>query len=594
MNKKNTFFWFILAALLFASIYLLDRYLRPPAVVAASILPGLRPEVVTSLQVIPAGSLEIRADRANHSWLLVKPIAYPAQPAAIEGLLAALQTLAPATRISASELHEHRTASADLGFDSPQVSLVLEAGEQRWQLLVGNKTAPGDQVFVRVVGMDGAFVTDADWLKFIPRTASDWRSTALVAADASTCDVIVLTNSTKIIELRRDATNHLWRMVRPLKARADSDRITDALQHLQAAGVSQFVTDDAKADLTAFGLQPEELSLWLNRGTNLISALHTGKAVTNDATQVYAKRERWNSIVSTSGEPLAPWHGTVNEFRDPHLLQWTAPVNEIEVQGANNYILQQQGTNGWRIVGEKFPADADNVQLFLRTLADLRVSEFVNDVATTPDLVAYGLTTPQREISLRAVAGDTNSVIAQLAFAVQTNGVFVHRADEDYFIYAITPDDYNRMPEAGWEFRDRHIWKFSADDVAQITLRQGGRTRTIIHNGPNKWALAPGSEGIINPPALEETAHRLGLLTATGWVGRNVTSPEKFGLNPDNLEITMELKNGEKLSVNFGTEISNQTALAAVTLDGERWAFVFPATLYQFVWAYLTIPANVR
>jgi hypothetical protein len=34
--------------------------------------------------------------------------------------------------------------------------------------LVGNKTSPGDQVFLRVVGMDGAFVADADWLKFIP------------------------------------------------------------------------------------------------------------------------------------------------------------------------------------------------------------------------------------------------------------------------------------------------------------------------------------------------------------------------------------------------------------------------------------------
>ena len=47
-------------------------------------------------------------------------------------------------------------------------------------------------------------------------------------------DAIVLTNGAKIIELRRDPTNHLWRMVRPLVARADGDRITDALQ--QSAG----------------------------------------------------------------------------------------------------------------------------------------------------------------------------------------------------------------------------------------------------------------------------------------------------------------------------------------------------------------------
>ena len=77
-------------------------------------------------------------------------------------------------------------------------------------------------------------------------------------------------------------------------------------------------------------------------------------------------------------------------------------------------------------------------------------------------------------------------------------------------------------------------------------------------------------------------------------MGRNVTEPEKYGLNTNNLQITVELKNGEKNTVDFGGEIpSAHTALAAVTLDGERWAFVFPPVLYQFVLSYLTIPANV-
>jgi hypothetical protein len=42
--------------------------------------------------------------------------------------------------------------------------------------------------------------------------------------------------------------------------------------------------------------------------------------------------------------------------------------------------------------------------------------------------------------------------------------------------------------------------------------------------------------------------------------------------------------------VDFGTELPSQTALAAVTLDGERWALIFPPVLYQFVLNYLTIP----
>jgi hypothetical protein len=573
--------------------------MRPAAVSVQGILPGLQPAAVTSLQVIPSGALEIYAVRTNHAWLLTKPVTYPAQPAAIETLLAALQKLVPATRISPGELREHHTASADFGFDSPPTTLVVETGDQRWQLQVGNRTAPGDQVFLRVVGTDSAFVADADWLKFLPHTASDWRSSALVAADANDCNAIVLTNGAKVIELRRDATNHLWRMTRPLQARADSDRITDALQQLQTAQVAQFVTD-AATDLTAFGLQPAELDVWLNRGTNFISALHAGKSATNDAALVYAKREGWDAVFTTAKEPLAPWRGTVNDFRDPHLLELTAPVAEIVVQGPHGFTLQREGTNNWKIAGEKFPADAENVQQLIRLLAGLHVSEFVKDVVTAPDLASYGFTTPACEIFLRSAAGDSNSVIAQLAFAVQTNGVFVHRADED-FIYAIAPDDAkilfgdSSLFEAGWQFRDHRVWNFSETNVAQITLRQNGQTRVLVRNGVNKWSLAAGSQGIINPPALEETAHRLGELTGLAWIGRNVTEPEKIGLAPDSLEITVELKSGEKLSTAFGTELpSAHTALAAVTLDGERWAYVFPPVLYQFVLSYLTIPANVQ
>ncbi len=596
MNSKITGIWFLIAAALFALIFILEHFLRPSAELSL-ILPELCPPAVTSIQVIPSGALEIRADRTNGMWLLTKPIVYPAQPAAIEALLDALQKLTPATRIGAAELRNHRNADMEFGFETPRISLVIETGGQRRQLLVGNNTPPGDQVFLRVVGVDGAFVADADWLNFIPRSVNAWRDTALVNVNHGGPDWIVLTNGTKVIELRCNATNHFWRMIRPFPARADAGRITDALQHLQTARVTQFITDDPKSDLSGFGLQPADLDLWLGHGTNFISAIHAGKSPTNYPTQVFAQRERWNALFTTAKEPLSPWRGSVNDFRDSHLLELTAPVAEIEVQDQTNFTLQRQGSNNWQVVGEKFPGDAENVQEFIKFLAGLRLTEFVKDVVTAPDLPAYGLATPSRRIILRSVAGDTNAVIADIIFgATQTNEVFVKRADED-FIYGVATADLSRMPdfESDWEFRDRQIWNFSENDVSQIMLHQNGKTRVMIRNGPNQWSLAPGSQGIINPPAIEETAHRFGGLIATYWLGRNITEPEKnYGLNTNNLQITFELKNGGKHTVDFGTEApSAHTALAAVTLDGERWAFIFPPVLYQFVLSYLTIPANV-
>jgi hypothetical protein len=599
MNSKTTGTWFVIAAALFALIFFFQRHWNAPTGIPVNILAGLQPSAVTSVQIIPAGALEIRADRMNGNWLLSKPMVYPAQAAAIETLLDALQKLAPTTRIGAGELQERHDADEDFGFEPPQISLVITAGDHSRHLLVGNKTAPGDQLFLRVVGLDGAFVADAGWLKFIPRSVNDWRDTSLVDASESDFDAIVLTNGAKTIELHRDATNRLWRMTRPLQTRANSERITDALQHLQTARVAQFITDDPNVDLTAFGLQPADLDLWLGHGTNFITGIHLGKSPTNDSTLIYAKREAWNAIVTTTKEPFSLWHGSVNDFRDPHLLELTAPVNEIEARGTNgadNFTLQRQGTNNWKIVGEKFPADAENVQAFIQTLAQLRVAQFVEDVASATDFQTNGLATPTRQITLLSTAGDTNSVTVQLSFAVQTNGIFVRRADENS-IYSITEENFNNLQAfygEGWEFCDRRIWNFTENDVAQITLHQNGRTRVIVRNGPNEWSFAAGSQGIINPPAIEETTHRLGELTAAGWVGRNIIALEKYGLNTNNLQITVELKSGKKLSVDFGTEIPRaNTALAAVTLDGERWAFVFPPVLYQFVLNYLTIPANV-
>jgi hypothetical protein len=592
MNSKTTGIWFTIAAALFALIYIFQHFLRPSAVVSSPILPELRPTSVTSVEVIPSGAPEIRADRTNDTWLLTRPITYPAQPAAIEALLEALQKLEPATRIQAAELRNHHNADAEFGFEPPRISLVIVSDGQRRQLSIGNKTPPGDQVFLRVEGVEGRLVADADWLKFIPPGVDAWRDTTLVDASHN-LDWIVLTNGTKVIELRRDATNHLWRMIRPFPARADTERITDALLHLQTAHVTQFITDDPK-DLAGFGLQPAELDLWLGRGTNFVGALHVGKSPTNDPAQVFARRGDWAVVVTTAREPLLPWRGAVNDFRASHLLELTAPVAEIEVQDQTHFTLQRQGSNDWRIVGEKFAADADNVQLYLKALAGLHVTEFVKDVVTAPDLPTYGLATPMRQITLRSVAGDTNSVLVQLSFGTnQNNEVFARRADED-FVYAMAANDLISLPDTAWEFRDRRIWNFTEADVAQITIRQDGKTRQIIRNGVNKWSLAPGSQGVVNPPALEETTHRLGELTAYGaWLDHNLTDPEKHGWNTNNLQITVELKNGKKVAVDFGTELPKvQTALAAVILDGDRWAFVFPPVLYQFVSTYLTIPAN--
>ena len=587
MKSKTTFFWFILAAALAGSIWILDRYFQPVTPTVATLLPGLRADAVTSVQIIPAGASEITAHRTNQVWELDKPLVYPAQAAGIQSLLATLEKLIPTSRLTANDLRGKNT-DVEFGLEKPLFSVVIKAGEQQWQFRIGSKTAPGDSVFIRVVGVDGLFLTGTDWLAQLPVKADDWRDTSLLALNGA-YDRIVITNGTKTIEMRRDPTNRLWRLTQPLPARANEQIITTALQQLQAARIEQFVTNDPHADLTGYGLQPAELDLWFGNGTNLTTAVHVGKSPAGDANRLYVRRDNWNAVATAAKDTFTVWRGAVTDFRDRHLFVPNERVAEIEVRGetTNGFTLQLNGTNRWTVAGEKFSADSETVWSFLKQLYDLRVTKFVKDVNTAQDLQDFGLTPPARQITLRAVAGDTNSV-TQLQFgAAQTNQVFVKRADEAY-VYALAPEAVGRLPLSGWQFRERRPWNFSETNVTQLTLHQRGKTRLLVRTGVNKWSLATG-QGIVDPVGLEQSASQLGGLTVVGWVARNPAEPEKFGLNPDNLQVIVELKSGEKCTLDFGLEFS-ETALCAVTLDGERWVGVLPPTVYALALQYLVIP----
>ena len=599
MNTKHTWTWALVAATLFAFIFFFERHWQQPAPGPEPVLPNFKAAAVTSVQVYPAGQFEIRAERVpsgGTTWALTRPISYPAEAARIEALLAALEGLTPAVPpLTARELRQRPKAGAEYGIENPQATLVIQQDNYSRQVLFGALTAPGDQVFLRVVGVEAIYVVDAGLLKLIPRATNDWRNTAFVDLQPLVFDRLLITNAANVIEFQRDATNNLWRLTRPLQVRADNGRIAEALQKLQTLHITQFVSDDPRADLEPFGLQPAELEISFVNGTNSVARLRFGKSPTNDASRVFARREGSAAVVTVAGEPLGPWRSPADFFRDRHLITLPGTIGDVEVRGADTFTLQPQSSNGWRMASQTFPVDAALADDLLVTLAEMKIVQFVKGAVTEPDLRDYGLTSPVRQITLKmpaAAGGATNAVFAQLGFgSTRNDNVFAARTGEDW-IYAVKLADFQRLPSASWQLRDRRIWNFTENDVARLTIRQAGKTREILRLGTNSWSLAPGSQGIINSFAIEETVHRFGGLAATLWVERAVKDRARYGISTNSLSLTFELTRGEKFAIEFGGMAPSQYPYAAVTLDQETWVFEFPRALYQLVSSYLTIPAG--
>lgn len=592
MGSRNTWVWVTLAIGLFAFVWFFERHWSAPVSVPPLILPGLKPEAVTSVQV---RQLDLRAERTNGGWLLTRPLRYPARAGDIETLLTNLARLQAQTHISAAELRQHTNADAEFGFDALQASLLIHEAGNRHQVLVGARTPPGDQVFIQVVGAEGLYVVSADWLKLIPQTAGEWRDTAFVSLKELAFDRLVVTNSGASLELQRSAARNTWQLTQPRQARADNAKIAEALRMLEGLRVTQFITDNPNADPESYGLQPPGMSLTFAQGTNPVLQLAFGLSPTNATNQIFARRLGHPTVVLVPREPLTPWRVKPDDFRDRHLLTLDRTVDRIEVRGGEEFALQRQSGDSWRLLPQDLPADTELVEGLLTNLTGMLVSHFVKDVVIQPNLTNYGLLTPVRQFVLKAATPDantTNGILGQLDFgATEDERTYVRRPDEDS-VYAVKPADFQQLPSAAFQLRERRLWNQSEEQVARVTTRQAGKTRELIRLGTNSWSLAPGSQGVINPDAVEETVHRLGQLYAMAWVVVGEPELTRLGFQPDGVEVTLELKSGDQLSIRFGGAAPSGLVYATTTLAGQAWIFECPPSVSELVRAYLTIPAS--
>jgi uncharacterized protein DUF4340 len=595
MSSKNTWLWLTAAAALFAFIFLFEHFRPRPVIGPAYLLPGLDAKSVKSLQIRPPGQSEMRVERTNGDWQLVTPVVYPALKTNVQNLLAALQQLTVAHRISEKQFRQDPKAGENYGIEPPQLSLIIDSGRT---VYFGHRTSPGDQVFVRVPGIDGIAIVSSDVLNLFPRGANDWRETRLADFKAGEFDRIGVTNMMKnqwSFALQRDSTNKLWTMTYPLRnTRADSEKVEDAIGRLEKLRVHQFISDNPKEDLEAFGLQPPVLTLSLGQGTNTLFALDFGKELTNSPGLIYARRRDQTAVVTIPTNTLAQWNTANDAFRDRHLVTLMGPIESIHVAGQDEFTLQWQTNNSWQIVTQGFPADERLATRLARTLSELQVANFAKDTVTGPQLPDYGLDAPVRKYTLTWTATPTaTNPPTELDFGTTTNNqIFARRVGEDV-VYGIAPADFEALPSASWELRDHHIWNFDITDVLRVVIQEKGKTREMLRNGTNGWSLPEGSTNMfVNFSAVEDTARELGHLTAFAWSGHGAAKLAGFGIVSGGYQLTIELKSGEKLSVQFGNATALGSVYASVMLNGEPWIFEFPPDVYPHVQYCLMLPPS--
>lgn len=557
------------------------------------LFPGFDLSKVTGIAV-QGSNLVLRASRSNGLWTLTTPV-YPAQQTRIDEFLRSVGQMERRGSVSVADIQAQATGRSAFGLDPARATVVLEAGTNQAEMLIGTATLFADEIYVQRKGESGIDVVDGLILNHLPVSASQWRNPMLLQDERLSFDRVTVTSPNHVVELRVDPVSQLWTMVKPLRSRTEFGAVNSLLQSLRQARIEEFVTDNPNADLKFYGLEPQALDLTLSHGEVAVSSLRFGGSPIDSPASVYARLTSHTNIVLVSSK-LAEVIRTPPEYFRDHQLASIVPesIERIEITVRSSFALERTAGDAWRI-SEPFeaPADQEAVGRIFENLARMRIVEFKKD--DVDDFSGYGLDPAHRSYTFysetSSAKSDVDQPLVRIDFSTnrvdsaRLDTVFSRRSGERS-VYSIPYGDVLRLPLAPYELRDKQVWEFEAGQITSVTVLHQGKTRQFVRNSQNQW-----SDDFIVDERIEETLHRLGSVRAESWKAKGKDKLALYGIREDSYRISLEFVDQRSPRVlSFGGSAGEGLYAAVVLEEEEPVIFVFPIVLSAMVKRDFSVP----
>jgi Domain of unknown function (DUF4340) len=176
--------------------------------------------------------------KTNGKWQIIEPKSYPADQEVVAGVLSTLSGL-NADRI----VEEKASDRKQYGLDPAQVELDISGKNGTRQLLLGDDTPAGGDVYA-ALATDPRVFTIASYNKSsLAKTLNDLRDKSLLTLSADKVSRVELLKKGEELEL--DRTKDGWQMLKPSSSPADSSAVNALVSTLTNARMELSSTSDA-------------------------------------------------------------------------------------------------------------------------------------------------------------------------------------------------------------------------------------------------------------------------------------------------------------------------------------------------------------
>src|SRR5438067_11300231 len=349
-------------------------------------------------------------------------------------------------------------------------------------------------MYVRFQNSKQTFLARQSVKKDIDKKPEEFRDKKLT--DLTTAQVRRITLKTPAGEMELEKKGDHWDILKPLRARADDQKVGDLISQVTTARIQQFVADD-RGDPHQYGLaeprgsvtlydqdQKKDQKVELGSSVKVFGredqgqTLQIGSVSEKEKDQVYVRFAARGSVYTLPKKVEEILNTKPADLRDYHLARIDTNILDritIDAPGKTKAVLARKDGN-WTIASQNnAPADSGAVRRLINSLQNERVTKFVEDVAS--NLPKYGLDKPRLQLTFSSFASENTAEtkageqpFATIAFGKEEGEHVYARLTDEPFVVAVRRGLADQISTDPSQWQELSIFKFKPNQIHRLTI----------------------------------------------------------------------------------------------------------------------------
>ena len=543
--------------------------------------------------VIQNGDQKIEIRHSDNKWRLETPIKDQADGALVENLLSDLETWQKEGTIPAKDIEADKSKLTEYGLNNPKLKLKLLGHDKPPEVLFGKDAALEGRMYVRFQNSKETFLARQTVKKDIDKKPEEFRDRKLT--DLNTAQVRRVVLKTPAGEMELEKKGEHWDILKPLRARADDQKVGDLISQVTSGRIQQFVADD-RGDLRPYGLaEPRGWITLFDQADKKDQKVELGNAVKvfgredqgqmlqigsvpeKEKDQIYVRFAPRGSVYTLPKKIEEILNTKPADLRDNHLARIGTDVLDritIDAPGKGKTVLARKDGN-WTIASRNnVPADSGAVRRFIDTVQNEKVTKFVEDVAS--NLPKYGLDKPHLQLTFSSFASENTAEtkageqpFAGIAFGNADGENVYARLTDEPFVVSVRRSFVDQISADPSQWQELSILKFKPDEIHRLSVTTD-KELSLERDQSKQWHWVKGT-GDINQTNLQSLLNTLSGLRAVRWLG---PTKSEHGFDKPQVVVAFTTSPDNKASHKMTIGAQNKDGTWFARVDGREGTFV--------------------